>query len=70
MDRSRVEAIKLVEDITKDLRRIQSKINLLEDHAGFQPAERALVTSLANALRGVRGYHLGELRVKAGMGIG
>jgi hypothetical protein len=55
--------------VTKDLRKIQVVIDALVDSAGLSDAERKRVTALANGLRGVRGYDLGELRIAAGMGL-
>jgi len=69
MDRSRSQAIKEIKGITADLWKVQQRINALADLETLPAKELRLLESLANQLRAVRGFNLGELRVAVGIGI-
>jgi len=61
-----------IKEIEDDIGKIIAKFDSIEKYAleggcGIKP--RKAITSLANGLRGLQGWHLGELKNAFGMGV-
>ena len=61
-----------IKEIEDDLRKIITKFDSIENYAaevgcGIKP--RKAIESFANGLRGLQGWHLGELKNAFGMGV-
>ena len=61
-----------IKEIETDLRKIIAKFDSIENYAmegccGIKP--RKAIASFANGLRGLQGWHLGELKNAFGMGV-